>query len=499
MNSPKIHKHTLKNLPIAILGIPTNNLDLAELISFCLEIIEKNKLENKVSYLSTIDEELIAECYGWMPTSVSNPELLLNIRNADICSLSGILLRGLAKLLGSKICSSYSCKDFLFSLCQAVNDNEMGIFILGGIDKEIKTTVVTLHERFKKLRLVGITSPPIFLEGEDLINAKERDLLLIEQINSSNADVLLVNLGNMKQTLWIERVKHLLSIPLVVTLGYTTNEIEKDLGASNKGKPSKIHKKFSFLHFLKFTWMSLPLIFFHSASRFLSMWFSIRKKSKTFNSRLFLSSERSIAFIELPKRLDHTNVSFLQQRFEDAASHDVIVFDFSNVYHIQPEGFYFLIKTWLQRIKKNKEIYCFSPSDDIQYLMKLHRTWDIFKNTFYDSVEILMSRLARQEGITFYDTFTQNEQLVTISLLGSLDNHIDYQRYIKKITPVIEQKNCCIDFRYCTFVDNTGFSFLLNLRKQLKSHDHELFLSSVNKTLRQQFHKASVEEFFTFV
>jgi anti-anti-sigma factor len=499
MKSINFRHSALHNLPFAILGIPVNNLALADLIEECLDRIHQNKEDKAVSYLSTVEEKLVTECYGWMPTSVDNPEMLSILRHASLSSLSGSFLRGLATTLGTTVSPSYTWKDFLFSLCQALNENEMGIFILGGIEKEIKNTAVSLHERFNKLRLVGIATPPIFVEGEDLINANERDLLLIEQINSSNADVLLVNLGSVKQGLWIERVQHLLTVPLIVTMECYLNDIEKDLGHSFsiKDRPQE-RKTLPFIDFLKLIWMSAPLILFHTASRYLSKWFSTKRIASGFNNQLFLSSQRSIAFIALPECLDHSNMAFLAQNFEDAASHDVIVFDFKAVRHIQLEGFYLLIKAWLHRNQLNKEIYGFSPSNDIQWLMKLHHTWDIFKKNLCDSAEILMSRLIKQERITFYDSFTQNENLVTISLLGRLDKNIDYQAYIKKITPIIGQKNCCIDFSYCTYIDNTGFSFLLNLRKQLMSNGHDLILSSVNKNLRKQFRSTSVEHFFTF-
>jgi UDP-N-acetyl-D-mannosaminuronic acid transferase (WecB/TagA/CpsF family)/anti-anti-sigma regulatory factor len=490
MNFPKIHKN-IKNLPLAILGIPINNLKLPDLIQDCIETIQKNKSSKDVSYFSTLDKSFVTECYGWRPTIIDNPEMLFILRHADIPFVSGMLLRGLTKLLGSPAIPSYNSNEFLTSLCHALNENEMGVFILGGIDKEIKNTAVNLHDHFKKLRLVGIASPPIFLEGEDLVYAVERDLLLVEQINSSNADLLLVNLENVKQGIWIERVRHLLSVPLVISINYSLSEISEE-----KHPPEKTPPPFSFTNFLKFIWMSLPLIIFHTTSRILSKWFNTKKTKSSFNSRLFLSSQRAIAFISLPECLDRSNVALLEKSYEDASSHDVIVFDFKEVRHIQPEGFYLLIRAWLQRNRQNKEIYAFSPSADIQTLMKLHRTWDIFKDTLCDSAEILMARLIRQESITFYDTFNQDDHLVTLSLLGSLDNRIDYQKYIKKITPIIGQKNCNIDFSYCTYIDNTGFSFLLNLRKQLKSQG--LILSSVHKNLRKQFRKASVEKYFTF-
>src|SRR5262245_52788369 len=124
MNLLKIHKHTLKNLPLAVFGIPTNNFDLPDLILVCLERIQKNKWGNKVSYISTIDEKLVTDCYGWMPTTVDDPEMLTILRYADISSLSGLPLRGLAKLLGSTLSAPFNCKEFIFSLCQALNDKE---------------------------------------------------------------------------------------------------------------------------------------------------------------------------------------------------------------------------------------------------------------------------------------------------------------------------------------------------------------------------------------
>lgn len=499
--------------PLAILGLPNNNFELAALVSECLTKIKKNKAESRVSYLSAIDAPLAAKCYGWLPTTIDNPELLSIIRNTDLSYMPEGFLRKLGKALGASAAPPFTTADFLLSLCKALGENEKGIFILGGFENETKSAAIKLHDNFNRLRLVGIATPPVYTQDEDLINANERDAILAEQINSSNADVLFVNLGSSKQWIWLERVRHLLEVPLVITTDHYLQHLWKDKtsskdlqesekpgfdGSAPPTSPPKSKWKSLFTS-LKLSWMAAPLVFYHTISRYLYKWFYKNKvENKDFNSQLFISSDRTLVVIGLPESLDSSNLEQLKQKLEDATSHDVLVFDFKNVRHIQPEGFYQLIKTWLQRKGQNREVYGFSPSTDIEWLMKLHRTWDIFKNTLCDSAEVFLSRLADKRGATFYDAFTQNNSLVTISLLGSLDNNIDFEAYMKKIIPVIGQKNCCIDFSYCTYIDNTGFIFLINLRKHLDSLRHDLVLTSVNKQLMKQFRSSLLDKSFTF-
>lgn len=487
-----------KNLPLALLGLPLSNLNLVETVRECMERIQDNKQTGKVSYLSMIDSTLITKCYGWLPTTIDNPELLTILRHTTISSISGTFLERIGKLLGSSITPSYTPKELLFTLCQALSEKEKGVFLLGELEKETKNAAIDLHDKFTKLRIVGIATPPVFIEGEDLVNAKERDALLIEQINSSNADALIVNLGSAKQEVWLERVRQYLFVPLIVCVNHALSDISL-FPVQKASWTNKINFN-SVWHSLKLMGMSLPLLFYHSLSRFLYHIFYAKSESsnKLQNSQLFLSTHRSIAVIVLPGIIDSTNAKNLMQRFEEAASHDALVFDFRNVFHIQPEGFYILLKVWLQRYKQNKEIYGIGTSADIECLMKLHHTWDIFHHTLCDSAEMLMSRLKAQEHTTFYDTFTQTENLVTIRILGALDNRIDYDLYMKKIIPIIGQKNCSIDFTYCTFIDNTGFAFLLNLRKHLHMQHHKLSLHSVTHPLSKQFKNAKLDTLFVF-
>lgn len=507
MTAPSSQFKVPKYHPIAVLGLPITNCELSDLVDLCLETIKNNKQRFKVSYFSLIHGELASECYGWLPTTVNNPELLAILRKTSLSSASGKFLTRLANLLGSKTSPEFSFREFVFTLSYALAENENGIFILASDEKEAKSSAISLHDMFPKLRLVGIAAPPLFTEGEDIVTAYTRDALLIEQINSSNAEVLFISLGPPKQMIWLDRVRRDLVVPLIITTDGPLNLLKKEL---HKPPASQDERSYfdniseeadEYFKSIKLACLAAPLFIFHTLNRYLYQWFYAKKNLEDVSySQLFISSNRTIAIITLPECLDQSNQSELKQVFDNAANHDVFIFDFHKVRHIQPEGFYLLIKAWMQRNSTSKIVYGYSVTSDIEWLMKLQRTWDVFKNSICDSLEDLLYRLSSQEGgeagLLFYDTFSQGQDQVTISLLGSLNNTIDYDAYLKKVIPTIGQKDCCINFAYCNYVENLGISFLLNLRKQLQTHSHTLRLSSVSPHLRKQLQLAKTDKLF---
>lgn len=498
---------SLEMQPIAILGIPVTNETLFEMVLECLKRIQENK-STGCSYHCTVSPTMIATCYGYFPSSVARPEILSTIRHADLSSSSGSFLKQLASLLGSVTAPSYTTPDLILSLCRALGDKKMGVFLLGKDEKKTKSEAIAIHDKCNQIRLVGIASPPIFIKGEELIHSQERDALLIEQINASRADVLFVNLGEVAQELWLERTRRHLTVPLIILVGDSLDYFEKTPPLITmkghdqevalplpKAKSPKVEASPSFLQQLKLVWMAIPLILYHTASRLRHHYFAPQKKSKAVSeaSLLFLSAHHSIPLIALPRFIGPANVPTLMQKFEDSANHDTLIMDFQNVWHIQPEGFYFIMQTWLKFKEKNKGIYALGVTAWVQNLMKFHRSWDLFKNSVCHSAEDLLSRVQAEGRTTFYDSFSQTENLVTVSLLGVLDHKVDLEDYMKKLIPIIDSRNCCLNFNYCSFIDNSGFAFLLNLRKHLRGQQHTLTFTSISPSLQKQFKEASVD------
>lgn len=506
----------LDTQPVAIFGLPFTNAGLEGTTLQCMDAIRRNSYDADLFHITTFGVPLATKCFGWRTKTVHRSEPLSVARHANASLITSKYLRTICKLLGSPLAPPIDPTDLLNAICRELSKKDKSVFILGGVEKITKAAAIKLHDTFHGLRLVGIATPLIFTEGVDLINSKERDALLVEQINATHADMLIVNLGSPKQELWLERVRTQLKVPLVFTVGDLLTKIAA--GKAILDTPSKANdakgetrtanytnkqhtNHHSFLDNIKLTWMAIPLVVFHTVNRSVFQWFHEKNTSTAMptGDRLFLSAYRSIAFISLPELIDETNVDLLKKKLEEVSIHDVVVLDFLKTRHIQPEGFHLLIEAWLNRQKQNKEIYGFYPTSDIKCLMRVHRTWDLFKEYLCNTSEALMSRLVSNgETIPFYDTFTQSDNRVVISILGALDHRVDFDAYLRKLTPIIGQKDCVLDLACCTFIDNSGFAFLLNLRKQLLSQERRLTLSRVSKPLRRQFRSTDVENLFEF-
>lgn len=480
---------------IALFGISYQNSNLNDVVLKYIDLLTKNPSEQPTHHITTVNSLQIASTHGWGFSSVINPELLAILRQSDITTAAGKTLMRLSKWLGSPLQEQITDKMLLEKLAQTLGKNEKGVFLLGSTEYLSKTAGIALHEFSPGLRIVGIATPHLYTEGEDIANAFARDALLIEQINASNADLLVINFDSPKHEIWFNRVKKHLKVPLAMGIATPLKSITT---VSQKVQNPPKKERLSILNSFKIAWMLLSLVTFHNLNRLVFRLIH-EKHSRLFlkNNILFISPHRTIASITLPPLIDNSNVISLANRIDESSGHDILILDFRHVRHIQPEGFSFLINTWLNLSQANKTFFGFCPTHDIKLLMQLHRTWDLFKNQMIFSAEMLLSRLPHNDHTTeFYDAINQKGPLVIISLFGALDNTLDYESYLKRLTPIVTQKDCTLDFSFCTSVSNSGFSFLLELRDLIQHQGHKLTLHSLTNTVKQQFRITKVETLF---
>lgn len=494
----------MPQLQVCLLGIPMQNLTLEEVKQMCLSVITQSEKDRRTHYLCPINSNFLANAHSWNGFSVRNSELLKIARESEISIATGKFLPTLSYLLGSPLVEKIKIEDLLLELVQSLGERQKAIFLFGGEEKISKTAAIHLHDCSPGLKIVGIATPVIYVKGEDLLYEPQRMGVILEQINEGNPDVLAINLGSPKEEIWYERVKKNVKVPLSIGTRNTISKLGKERHPTPKWMDKSPQQGWHYhfyekireiswaqvLDFFKMTYMSLPLIIYHNINRLVYKLFYQKQPSSYLfkNTFLFLSPYRSIAVISLPSLIDKANVSSLYQQVEESKIHDVLVFDFDEVHHIQPEGFGLLIETWKKMRKEKKEIYGIGMNRDIQLLMKVHRVWDFLKEQFCETPEALMARITHKgTPPTLYDAIHQKDNQVIITFFGSLDNTIDYDSYLERLTPTISQKDCILNFRYCLSIDNSGFIFLLKLRKMLTQQCKNLKLCNLNSALRRQF------------
>jgi N-acetylglucosaminyldiphosphoundecaprenol N-acetyl-beta-D-mannosaminyltransferase len=420
----------------------------------------------------------------------------------------------LSKLLGQSLKERVTGLDLFIPLLEAMEKRKKSVFLLGGSDKVIKNTVNILKEKYPHLRIVGAISPFIHYQGTNLINAEEKDALLIEEINKAKPDALFLNLGNPKQEIWFSRVQKKLLVPFTIGIGGTFEKIAGNfsrapLWMQKSGlewlhrlfqEPIRLGKRYG-TDFLKLFYLCIPLIIYHNINSFFCHLF-YKKQCSTVpqESLLFISPKQTIVILPLPIEINTDYCPKLKQQLDNALHHDVVLLDFREVKHIDLAGFALLILELQEAKNHQNQIYSFGINTDIRCLMKLHRIWDLIKNETFpeisQTVEFLLQTISPQD---FYETVQQSGNKVTISFLGKLDNLQDFDKYTHKLLPMISKKNVILNFSYCTMIDSRGFSFLLKLQNYIEKEGGNFKIYGLDKSLKMQFYIAQLDKSFQFI
>ena len=498
--------------PIALLGIPVSKENMDQTVLSILNLIEAYRKDLRPRYVATLNVDFLANINSWFSAESSFPELQHALRQAHLVTIDGMPLIWLSRWLGSPAYERVTGVDLLPQLALELQKHKLSIFLLGGHEKTLKLATLYLQALYPDLKIVGAAHPHIDIAGEGLENAMERDSLLLEQINQASPDVLLINLGNPKQELWFERVRSMLRVPVSIGVGGTFDMVTGMVSRAppwmqNTGlewifrllqEPERLFKRY-FVDALKFPCMAFPVTFYHnwnlSTYRLRRLFYDRSLIMR--NPQLFISAHHTIAVYPLPRRITEAASQEIHNNSDDLFNQDLIVLDFRTVEHIDLEGIALLIQLWKRAAKDKKTLFALGISPAIRRLLTLHRALDCMKPYLCSSAQDVLARLvAEGSSAGIYDSVQQMHNRVIISFFGRLDNHLNYEDYIKQIEPILFQKECILDLSYCSYIDNTGIAFLLKLRKTQPHHFISLQLTGLQKYVRKALRRAKVLPLF---
>lgn len=500
------------NLPLAFLGVPISNLTMEETIIRIQQLIKDYRKDLQPRYIATLNSDFLVNAHSWNCGSPRFPELLHILRDSSLVPIDGMPIVWACRLMGTHVKERVTGADLFPHIAEALNESKQSIFLLGGNEKTLKLCMLYLLAVYPDLHIAGTAHPKIDVEGEDLEISEERDKLLIEQINRANPDILMINLGNPKQEIWYERVRNKIHVPVSIGVGgafdLLTGMISRAPVWMQKSglewlyrlvqEPKRLWKRY-LADLFKFSYMVLPLLAYHNFNRFLyNIFYGLRyKQSKLQSSLLFISTKQTIAVVPLPRRLDELVSREIRQNLEDLLSQDALILDFAAVRHIDLEGMGLLLRISQRSMKEKKQFFCLGINADMRLLLRLHRLWDVLEDHSCKSSKEILTRLNQNcSGASFYDAIQQEHQYVIISFFGKLDKAHDYDEYMKKIGPITYQKECILDFSYCSYIDNTGLGFLLKLKKNQPKRFISLKIYGLSKSLKRQFRIAKVYHLF---
>ncbi|TAD75886.1 MAG: glycosyltransferase [Oscillatoriales cyanobacterium] len=150
---------------------------------------------------------------------------------ADYLVCDSQILIFVAKLKGKTIIDKISGSDFLSSFYQYyANDTEMTMFLLGALEGVAAKAQGIINQKVGREMVTGVYSPPFGFERDPV-----ECLRIVEAINQSGANVLVLGMGAPKQEKWFYRYRHLLKhVTIIFGFGATI-----DFEAGNKPRSPK--------------------------------------------------------------------------------------------------------------------------------------------------------------------------------------------------------------------------------------------------------------------
>jgi N-acetylglucosaminyldiphosphoundecaprenol N-acetyl-beta-D-mannosaminyltransferase len=169
------------------------------------------------SLLDTLEQEIsrpgcataYAVCAHTLCLTRRFPRLLRALRKADIVHADGASVVLASRLLKRRLPERLWTGDVWTAFCELARSRKYRCFLLGGEEGLAERARDRILGRYPDLAIVGVHHGYFDLRDEHVVS----------MINDLHPDVLWVGMGDPRQILWVELVKHRLRAGLAITCG----------------------------------------------------------------------------------------------------------------------------------------------------------------------------------------------------------------------------------------------------------------------------------------
>jgi N-acetylglucosaminyldiphosphoundecaprenol N-acetyl-beta-D-mannosaminyltransferase len=188
---------------VEVAGVPVDRVDLAG----ALDRLREALAAGRQVQVATVNMDFLvrAQRHG---------ELRAVLERSELNVADGAPVVWVSRLLGRPVPSRVAGADLVPRLMEEAARLGARVFLLGGEDGAAEAAGRRLARSVPGLSVVGTFEPP--RASLDQMDSKR----IVELVNASGADILLVALGNPKQELWIARHRHHLpSVSVAIGVG----------------------------------------------------------------------------------------------------------------------------------------------------------------------------------------------------------------------------------------------------------------------------------------
>ena len=456
--------------------------------------------------------DFIVNTMTWRLSRFRHPELIDILRRADLVTPDGMPIIWTSRMLGTPLKERVTGADLVPRLAEAAARSGKSIYFLGGQGDVGLRAARLLQEQFPGLKVAGADSPFVKIEGEALTGETVKDQEVVERINCSGADILLIGFGNPKQEVWFERNRSRLQVPVSIGIGGTYEFIVGTVTRAPKWMqkaglewifritqdPKRLWKRY-FVGFFKFGLMILPAIVdYRLRRRQLKKRLPVIREFKVRTLPGAVIGAKNIQVVGLPSVLDAAALATVREPIEnDVFASNEAILDLENVTFIDSSGLGFMVALWRRAREENRLLYFTGIRPQVRRVLKLSRTLDLFSNRIFDDVETALDQI-RITTIRppFYYVEIPHHLGTVFKLYGILDaeqtQNIEPAAFLERIGGV----NCFLDLKNLVFVDSTGIGFFLKISRHVQKAGKHCVLVGGGQNVRQMLRITRLDRLF---
>jgi len=482
---------------VIILGVPVDRVDMAATLKrIFARVTAYRQAPGACPWLvATVNVDFLVNALaGRKSAPARHPELLRILRLAGLVTADGMPLVWLSRLLGAALPGRVPGADLVPELARACAERGLTLYFLGGREATARQAAAIFQARHPTLRLAGMESPFVQTDGEALADAVAADTPIVERINRSGADILLIAFGNPKQELWFYRNRQRLRVPVAVGIGgtfaFVTGEVARAPAWMQTAglewlfrfwaEPGRLWKRYG-LGLLKFNLMIIPPLLSHARAT-INRCFQPRGAGPLEHT-FFTAGARRIAWAAMPPVFTGAELAGAAPVRDAANGADALILDLARTHFLDAASLGFIVEWLTVASGRGAACHLTGASKRLRRLFGAHRVADLLAPFTVTGYPELVARLEERWSAPLAAATLEEPDAAQphLHLLGRLDTtHLDAATAaaapLLTPRPASPESAVMLDFRACPVVDSSGFGLCLRLRNQLRANGRRLSL-----------------------
>ncbi|MEI8288835.1 MAG: WecB/TagA/CpsF family glycosyltransferase [Verrucomicrobiota bacterium] len=469
-------------VPIAILGVPFDNVTTQETLTIIGEMIASGQPH----YGATANVDFIVQ-------ALEDVELRRILFDAHLVLADGMPIVWASKFLGNPLPERVTGSGMIPQLLALAEQKSWKVFFLGGTEQSVAAAAEKTLARHPQLRLAGAYSPPF----KPLIEMDHAGIL--HRIREAKPDILLVAFGCPKQEKWININYREAGVPFTVGVGATIDFLAGTFKRApvwmQKTGTEWIFRMLQEPHRLIRRYSKDLRVF---TAAILSQWYRLRSKkaSPPGNCKAEVTPDPQGNFIiQGPERLSAAEAKAFSAEWLRAVEKGHVIFNLSGTIFTDSTGIGVLIRLHKRSRELGLQFYLISPQPPVEAALKMMKLNDFFNiQTSVAGAQFLMDSLAQSPMVTsdVQETELQISWPSEITALNAvaLGAHTEAE-----LIQASSGMMVVINLSHVKFIDSTGMGLMLRFKKNLKRRNISLKFVNATTHVRNVLELARLDEY----